>query len=127
MRFLAHRADEDAIQGILQPQVKQWPCGLMDMALVFGTKDCRFESCQGHLLLAASTTLFQSVGVNFSSGSGVCCSLTVRGWGDALRIVDLRRSTQDAMKMLDAGLSPAISSLGARNPIHQATPAMNFV
>ena len=29
----------------------QWPCGLMDKALVFGTKDCRFESCQGHTLL----------------------------------------------------------------------------
>jgi hypothetical protein len=27
-----------------------WPCGLMDKALVFGTKDCRFESCQGHIL-----------------------------------------------------------------------------
>ena len=27
----------------------QRPCGLMDKALVFGTKDCRFESCQGHL------------------------------------------------------------------------------
>ena len=26
-----------------------WPCGLMDKALVFGTKDYRFESCQGHL------------------------------------------------------------------------------
>ena len=26
----------------------KWPCGLMDKALVFGTKDCRFESCQGH-------------------------------------------------------------------------------
>ena len=24
------------------------PCGLMDKALFFGTKDCRFESCQGH-------------------------------------------------------------------------------
>ena len=24
------------------------PCGLMDKALVFGTTDCRFESCQGH-------------------------------------------------------------------------------
>ena len=22
----------------------KWPCGLMDKALVFGTKDCRFES-----------------------------------------------------------------------------------
>jgi hypothetical protein len=28
----------------------KWPCGLMDKALVFGTKDCRFESCQGQLL-----------------------------------------------------------------------------
>ena len=28
----------------------RWPCGLMDKVLVFGTKDCRFESCQGHLL-----------------------------------------------------------------------------
>ena len=27
----------------------EWPCGLMDKALVFGTKDCRFESCQGHI------------------------------------------------------------------------------
>ena len=31
----------------------KWPCGLMDKALVFGTKDCRFESCQGHFLLSA--------------------------------------------------------------------------
>ena len=29
-------------------ETKQRPCGLMDKALVFGTKDCRFESCQGH-------------------------------------------------------------------------------
>ena len=29
----------------------QGPCGLMDKALVFGTKDCRFESCQGHLCI----------------------------------------------------------------------------
>jgi hypothetical protein len=31
-----------------------WPCGLMDKALVFGTKDCRFESCQGHSFLAVA-------------------------------------------------------------------------
>ena len=30
------------------PQSCKWPCGLMDKALVFGTTDCRFESCQGH-------------------------------------------------------------------------------
>ena len=28
--------------------VHQRPCGLMDKALVLGTKDCRLESCQGH-------------------------------------------------------------------------------
>ena len=27
----------------------QGACGLMDKALVFGTKDCRFESCQAHV------------------------------------------------------------------------------
>ena len=27
-----------------------WPAGLMDKALVLGTKDCRFESCQGDAL-----------------------------------------------------------------------------
>ena len=32
----------------IPPQSCKWPCGLMDKALVFGTKDCRFESCQGH-------------------------------------------------------------------------------
>ena len=31
---------------------KHRPCGLMDKALVFGTKDCRFESCQGQLRTA---------------------------------------------------------------------------
>lgn len=41
-------------QASLQPQCwgreaksAMWPCGLMDKALVLGTKDCRFESCQG--------------------------------------------------------------------------------
>ena len=33
----------------LQPLRAIRPCGLMDKALVFGTKDCRFESCQGHI------------------------------------------------------------------------------
>ena len=36
------------------------PCGLMDKALVFGTKDCRFESCQGHQLLLAKEARFNS-------------------------------------------------------------------
>ena len=30
------------------------PCGLMDKALVLGTKDCRFESCQGHVFMRPS-------------------------------------------------------------------------
>ena len=30
-----------------------WPCGLMDKALVFVTKDCWFESCQGHIVKLA--------------------------------------------------------------------------
>ena len=34
-------------------QIFKGPCGLMDKALVFGTKDCRFESCQGHPLCLA--------------------------------------------------------------------------
>jgi hypothetical protein len=36
----------------------------MDKALVFGTKDCRFESCQGHvvtLLLASSIRWFTHI------------------------------------------------------------------
>jgi hypothetical protein len=39
------------------------PCGLMDKALVFGTKDCRFESCQGHF---AQSAISQGGG-NFSA------------------------------------------------------------
>ena len=41
---------------------RQGPCGLMDKALVFGTKDCRFESCQGHLFIGRLVaTVFGSV------------------------------------------------------------------
>ena len=36
------------------PTLINWPCGLMDKALVFGTKDCRFESCQGHFHIVRS-------------------------------------------------------------------------
>ena len=32
------------------PPFSIWPCGLMDKALVLGTKDCRFESCQGQFV-----------------------------------------------------------------------------
>ena len=37
--------------------INRWPCGLMDKALVFGTKDCRFESCQGHGLTAFKSSV----------------------------------------------------------------------
>ena len=36
------------------------PCGLMDKALVFGTKDCSFESCQGHAVHAGSGGILHS-------------------------------------------------------------------
>jgi hypothetical protein len=35
--------------GFVDRQENKRPCGLMDKALVLGTKDCRFESCQGHI------------------------------------------------------------------------------
>ena len=41
--------------------VWQWPCGLMDKALVFGTKDCRFESCQGQLFQKILSLLGEGV------------------------------------------------------------------
>ena len=37
------------------------PCGLMDKALVFGTKDCRFESCQGQLFQKILSLLGEGV------------------------------------------------------------------
>ena len=39
-------------------------CGLMDKALVFGTKDCRFESCQDHSSCAAA---LHHIGASFPS------------------------------------------------------------
>ena len=51
---------EAELQGYGGSCAVTWPCGLMDKALVFGTKDCRFESCQGHLCLA---TLSFAVGM----------------------------------------------------------------
>ena len=30
-------------------RISEGSCGLMDKALVLGTKDCKFESCQDHL------------------------------------------------------------------------------
>ena len=35
---------------IVTEEQDMWPCGLMDKALVFGTKDRRLESCQGQAL-----------------------------------------------------------------------------
>ena len=44
------------------------PCGLMDKALVFGTQDCRFESCQGQKF-GESDSWIES-----SSGSAECAT-----------------------------------------------------
>ena len=40
------------------------PCGLMDKALVFGTKDCRFESCQGHVFALVLAYAYRWTGAN---------------------------------------------------------------
>ena len=51
MRHTLHMEAMNLAEGLRDPQCQatSWPCGLMDKALVFGTKDCRFESCQGHM------------------------------------------------------------------------------
>ena len=52
----------------------QWPCGLMDKALVFGTKDCRFESCQGQLFPKIPSLLAEGASPssrNYQSGTRV--------------------------------------------------------
>ena len=41
------RSRENSRESCSCPYI-HWPCGLMDKALVFGTKDCSLESCQGH-------------------------------------------------------------------------------
>ncbi len=33
--------------------IVNWPCGLMDKAPDFGSGDCRFESCQGHIFFSS--------------------------------------------------------------------------
>ena len=47
-------------------KLRHWPCGLMDKALLFGSKDCRFESCQGHFSITNNTitimTITKSIG-----------------------------------------------------------------
>ena len=53
---------------------RNWPCGLVDKALVLGTKDCRFESCQGQLfqkilnLLGEGVTPFRIWGAGADEG-----------------------------------------------------------
>ena len=45
---LARRPNTLACRLLRKPQGNKRLCGLMDKALVFGTKYCRLESCQGH-------------------------------------------------------------------------------
>ena len=47
---LACRPKTLACRLLHEPQSNKTPCGLVDKALVFETKDCRLESCQGHAL-----------------------------------------------------------------------------
>ena len=47
---LACRPKTLACRLLHEPQGNKTPCGLVDKALVFETKDCRLESCQGHAL-----------------------------------------------------------------------------
>ena len=49
-QYRAPTVQQDQLLMLVREPVKG-PCGLMDKALVFGTKDCRFESCQGHLCI----------------------------------------------------------------------------
>ena len=42
---------------IQKPVINMWSCGLMDKALVFGTKDCRLDSCQDQPVLVVSCFL----------------------------------------------------------------------
>ena len=54
---------------------RRWSCGLMDKALVFGTKDCRLESCQDQCprqLLGLSVSAALHVVSKLSTGA---CSL----------------------------------------------------
>ena len=78
-----------------RPACTHWPCGLMDKALVFGTKDCRFESCQGHFgLLFASPTLARIV----LRTSRIACAQPFVGAKRIVTVVicnrDLRRNGQ---------------------------------
>ena len=56
------------------------PCGLMDKALVFGTKDCRFESWAGHFPGCAAI-LVKSIRCQSGSNPAQASSRkTLQGW-----------------------------------------------
>ena len=59
------------------------PCGLMDEVLVFGTKGCRFESCQGHAcssMMCPRIYLHNSLGIFVPvSSAHVTLSATCHG------------------------------------------------
>ena len=79
---------EAELQGYGGSCAVTWPCGLMDKALVFGTKNCRFESCQcqacsGEHYPAHSNVSRAPPGTHGRYGcacsSGLWCSV---GWSD---------------------------------------------
>ena len=81
---------------VMAQAMLKWPCGLMDKALVFGTKDCRLESCQGHLKLSYAARVRrgarrdrQSTGVR---STGVCSTRvrTTGVWSTEVRSTGVR-------------------------------------
>ena len=99
------------------------PCGLMDKALVFGTKDCRFESCQGQLFQKILSLLGEGVTPslrNSKSGArapmkGTCaehprmtwnmCPCQQTGYSSVGRASDCRMLQQSDGPWFDSGWS----------------------
>ena len=85
-------------------QGEHGPCGLMDKALVFGTRDCRFESCQGHSWAWGWAKLVKDKRPPYADG--------------AFLMLGFRGATWQEQRMTRPGLEPGISGSGRRRLIH---------
>ena len=106
----------------------------MDKALVFGTKDCRFESCQGHLCKALVCPLLlgqevkalgaaATIGISHKKGveHGQAVSMQFCPLG---RNMDQMTSKSAARSEGIAGLSPLFSLAGGgRRRLESGWPA----
>ena len=124
--------------------VWQWPCGLMDKALVFGTKDCRFESCQGQLFQKILNLLGEGVTPSLrDSASGArapmkdtraahprmtwnMCPCQQTGYSSVGRASDCRVLQQSDGPWFDSGwpdfcFKACASQVGARKPANTKT------